>query len=390
MIELLWLLLPVAAASGWWAAKRDTRNRKPARDPRSIDYFQGLAYLLEDKPDKAIEVFVRMVEVDRDTAETHLTLGNLFRRRGEVDRAIHIHRNLMARSNLTPEQRVKAMQELGEDYLRAGLFDRAEVLYRELAEIPGQAPLALERLSSVYQQEKDWQQAIACFERLEQLGGRSCRREIAHLNCELAEQALRGGKPEAARVFIDQALTKDPECVRASMLRGYLAMNQHEFATAAEALQSVGKQDRRYLSEVIFPLASCYEALGRMPEFLAYLRRVQGLDHTGVLTEALADYLEAQMGRAAALSFVEQELEQHATFRGLSRLVELRLADHGTLERRHAEALQRASKMLLDDTTRYRCETCGFAGKAMHWRCPGCKSWGSITPVPDMTCRGSA
>lgn len=153
MMELLWLLLPVAAASGWWVARHD-RARRSDVAVRSAEYFKGLNYLIDDKPDQAIEVFTRMADVDQDTAETHLALGNLFRRRGEVDRAIHIHGSLIARTNLTDDQRRRAMLELGEDYLRAGLFDRAEALFQELVDQPDHMEVALSRLIHILQQEK--------------------------------------------------------------------------------------------------------------------------------------------------------------------------------------------------------------------------------------------
>ena len=158
MIELFWLLLPVAAASGWWAARRaDAEHR--GMIVRGADYFKGLNYLIDEQPDQAIEVFTRMADVDRDTAEIHLALGNLFRRRGEVDRALHIHGSLMARTTLTVEQKCRAMLELGEDYLRAGLFDRAEELFRHLLEQPDHTAIALSRLIRIFQQEKEWRQA---------------------------------------------------------------------------------------------------------------------------------------------------------------------------------------------------------------------------------------
>ena len=207
MMELLWLLLPVAAASGWWVARREYVYKRNGAITRNTEYFKGLNYLIDDKPDQAIAVFTRMADVDRETAETHLTLGNLFRRRGEVDRAIHIHSSLIARSNLTTDQRCQALFELGEDYLRAGLFDRAEELFRELLNQSDYTEVALSRLVHIFQQEKDWRQAMAHSDRLERISGESKRRQTAHFCCELAEeanarrlwQALPGGKLMLAR-----------------------------------------------------------------------------------------------------------------------------------------------------------------------------------------------
>lgn len=386
-MELLWLLLPIAAASGWWAAKREEQWQHASQSRHNADYFRGLNYLLEDEADKAIEVFVKMVEVDRDTAETHLALASLFRRRGEVDRAIHIHRNLIARSNLTPEQRSKALLELGEDYVRAGLFDRAETLYRELAEDVTHAPLALARLAQVYEQEKDWHQAIACYERLEQLTGQSRRLEIAHFHCELAEEALRAGDIAAASALVRQALTRHAECVRASMLAGCMAMQCGDYAAAIEALRRVERQNPRYLPEIIQPLARCYSALGREAEFTEFLRGIQRQDPSGLLSAALAENLREREGVEAALAFLDQELRVHPSFKGLTTLVELRLASDKPPQRSDLEALYRIGQQLFNGSARYKCDNCGFVGKALHWRCPSCKAWGSIKPLSDITCK---
>jgi len=167
MLNLLWLLLPVAAASGWWVA-RHTELVSQARKKSSLtsDYFKGLNYLVNEQPDKAIEVFIRVVEVDSETIETHLALGSLFRRRGEVDRAIRIHQNLIARPSLNREQRTQALLELGQDYMNAGLLDRAESLFLELVELDAHTVRALQLLADIYEQEKDWQ---ACLDIVEQL-----------------------------------------------------------------------------------------------------------------------------------------------------------------------------------------------------------------------------
>lgn len=387
MIELLWLLLPVAAASGWWAASREQGLNREVREERNAEYFRGLTYLLEDKPDKAIEVFIRMVEIDRDTAETHLTLGNLFRRRGEVDRAIHIHRNLIARTNLTPEQRIRAMQELGEDYVRAGLYDRAESLYQDLAEQPEHAEPALERLANVYQQERDWQQAITCCERLEHLTGVSRRREVAHFYCELAEEALQADQVRNAETLARQALARDTCCVRASILLGRMALEAGQHRDAIQLLQRVEHQNPRYLSEVVPLLQACYEALGEEAALLEYLRRIQSPGHSGLLAAALAELLQRMQGSESALEFVREELARHPSFKVVSSLIELRLARNEPLPTTDVDMLVRAARVLLDASVRYRCDNCGFSGKVLHWRCPGCQAWGSTRPLPDIVQR---
>ena len=186
--DLLWLLLPLAAASGWYAARRDLR--RPAAAPVSPDYFRGINYLLNEQPDKAIEVFTRMLEVNTETVETHLALGGLFRRRGEVERAIRIHQNLIARSTLDAAQRSQALCELAQDYLKAGLLDRAENLFLELAEIPAHLETALRALMAIYEQEKEWHKAIVSARRLALIVDSDLGPLLAQYHCEMGERAL--------------------------------------------------------------------------------------------------------------------------------------------------------------------------------------------------------
>lgn len=389
MMELFWLLLPVAAASGWWAARRSVLGRNPPA-AHSADYFKGLNYLIDEQPDQAIEVFTRMADVDRNTAEIHLALGSLFRRRGEVDRAIHIHGSLIARTHLTTDQRQRAMLELGEDYLRAGLFDRAEELFRQLLEQPDHTVLALARLIHIFQQEKDWRQAMAYSDRLERISGESTRRQTAHFCCELAEEAEARGQDDAAQTWLCEALARDPHCTRANLLLGRSAMRTGDYHAAIAAFQAVERQDRGYLPEVIAPLGQCHSALNRLKEWIAYLREVQARDHGGRITDALAEWLLRQEGEEAALQFLERELREYPTLLGLRRLVEIKLDRGHGAEYADLRALHCISTQMLNSTARYRCDHCGFVVKSLHWCCPGCLQWSTIKPLPDLVMKTSA
>jgi lipopolysaccharide assembly protein B len=387
MMELLWWLLPVAAASGWWVARREYAGRRNSATARNTEYFKGLNYLIEDKPDQAIEVFTRMADVDRNTAEIHLTLGNLFRRRGEVDRAIHIHGSLIARSTLTADQRCRALLELGEDYLRAGLFDRAEELFRQLLEQPAHTEAALSRLIHIFQQEKDWQQAIIYCDRLERIGGESKRPETAHFCCELAAEA---SQDDEARTWLLDALARDPHCARANLLLGRLAMRAGDHQAAIVAFQAVERQDRGYFPEVIVPLGQCYGAVGRLDEWGAYLSEVQQRDHGGRITDALADWLMRQEGEEAAFRFLERELREYPTLLGLRRLVEIKLEGGQGAGYADLRALHCISTQMLNGVARYRCVNCGFVVKSLHWCCPSCQRWNTIKPMPDLVMKASA
>ncbi len=387
-MELLWLLLPLAAASGWWVARREYARRNGSA-VRSAEYFKGLNYLIDDKPDQAIEVFTRMADVDRDTAETHLALGNLFRRRGEVDRAIHIHGSLIARTNLTADQRRRAVMELGEDYLRAGLFDRAEALFQELVDQPDHMEIAVSRLIYIFQQEKDWRQAIAHCDRLEQIGGEPKRRETAHFCCELAEEADARQEYAEAKTWLLSALVRDPDCTRANLLLGRLAMRAGDYRAAIEAFRAVERQDLGYFPEVIAPLGQCFGALGRLDEWVCYLREVQERDRGGRVTDALAEWLLKQEGEDAALRFLDRELRESPTLLGLRRLVGIKLGRGEGAEYADLRALHCISTQMLNSAARYRCANCGFVVKSLHWCCPSCQRWNTIKPMPDLVMKTS-
>lgn len=388
MTELLWLLLPLAAASGWWTARRSAQNQEHTAG-RNADYFKGLNYLIDDQADLAIDVFTRLADVDRDTAEIHLALGNLFRRRGEVDRAIYIHSGLITRNQLTDAQRWRAMLELGEDYLRAGLFDRAEELFQQLLEQPDYTVLALARLIHIFQQEKDWRKAIAHADRFERISSASTRQQTAHFCCELAEEAGAREAPEV-QAWLHDALTRDPNCARANLLLGRAAMRCGDYHAAISALQAVERQDRGYFPEVIEPLSECYKALNRLAEWIIYLREVQARDHGGRITDALAEWLLRQEGEEAALRFLEEELLQYPTLLGMRRLVSIKLSRGQGASHADLRALHQISTQMLHGAARYRCEHCGFTVKALHWCCPSCLRWGSIKPLPDLTLTASA
>lgn len=380
MTELFWLLLPVAAASGWWVARREYAAGG-LRHPGQCGSDCGLVKPLTSA--RALPASGDSLE--EDDTETQLALGSLFRRRGEVERAVSIHSRLLATLPLTARQRSQVLLELGEDYRCAGLLDRAETLYQELVGQFEYATTALTRLVSIYEQSKDWQQAIEYSDRLEQLTGQSRRVETAHYCCEQAEVTW-WQEPAQARVWLRQALSRDPACVRASLLQGRLSLEQGDYAGAITALHAVEQQDCCFLSETVSLLRQCYTALGRHAELLEYLRAVCDRERTGRVTVALADLLAQQAGGAAALTFLEAELRDRPTLLGLCCLLELQLAagekKGGTVE---LTAIYHISRQLFAQAARYRCEACGFFSKALHWQCPRCKHWSSVQPLPGQT-----
>jgi len=387
MPELLLLLLPVAAFSGWLVGRRQLtgpKTDKPTHGELSRDYFQGLNHLLNEQPDKAIEVFTRLVEVDSDTAETHLALGNLFRRQGEVDRAIRIHQNLIARPSLDRDNRGNALLDLAKDYRRAGLLDRAESLFREAAELDEHAETALRNLLEIYQQEKEWDSAIDAAQRLETRTGVSYRREAAQCACEQAEEARRDDADEATiQASLKRALGLDPSCVRANILRGELKRRQGQPRSAIRAYQRVRRQDIDYLPEVIPLLEICYRELGQPARLRRYLDKVLS-EYEGVsVVMKISELITERHGRKAAVRFLAAQLRRRPSVRGLNRLVELSIDDTDSDERRQRDlrVLRDLFAALIGDRTPYRCHACGFEARQLHWLCPTCRAWGTIKPT---------
>ena len=382
MYELLWLLLPVAAASGWIAARRSGVS-KPHSRVRDIhpEYFQGINFLLNEQPDKAIEVFIRMLEVDSDTVETHLALGNLFRRRGEVDRAIRIHQNLIARPTLNNSQRSAALLELGQDYMRAGWLDRAESLLEELLEGGVHTLPALRHLLDIYQQEKEWDKAIAVAKRLDSEGQQSMNPIIAQFHCEIAEQLLKKGDDNQASQYLKRALGHDKNCVRASLLQGRLALRADNCKAALKAFRQIEEQDIDYLPEILEQMRQCYEQANTLDTFKDYLqdilKRYDGISPVLML----ADLLARTEGDTVAVEFMTEQLRKRPSVRGLGRLIDLNLVSAAGKGKDDLLILRDLVEQLLKNKPVYKCGHCGFAGKTLHWQCPTCKEWNAVKPI---------
>ncbi len=376
-------LLPVAALSGWYLGRRDLL----ARSPRSVsggmsqDYFRGLNYLLEDRPDKAIEVFIKVLEVESETVETHLALGNLFRRRGEVDRAIRIHQNLVARPTLEFEQRATAVLELGLDYMRSGLLDRAESLFKELIDSGAHQRQAISHLVDIYQQERDWDKALEYTARFEQLANRDLGERRAHFLCEQAQGLIEEGNVEDASDRLREALRVDPDCVRASLMQARLAMTAGAYEAAIRHLRRIESQDIHFLPEAIAPLVESYRALGRVSDLIVYLQHLCD-NHAGISPVlALSGILSEQERDSEAREHLVRELRERPTVRGIDRLIDYSLERADGESRADLELLKDLTVSLIELRPGYACGNCGFRGRTLHWQCPGCKSWNTVKPV---------
>lgn len=390
-IEWLFLatafLLPIAAASGWLIGRREHAQlalRREHSKQIATDYFMGLNYLLHDRPDKAIEVFVKALDVESETVETHLALGNLFRRRGEVDRAIRIHQNLVARSTLDVRQRGLALLELGLDYMRSGLFDRAENLFLELLDIGMYQAQALRHVIDIYQQEQDWPKALQFSERLEALSGENRATERAHFHCELAAGQIERGNREEATELLEKALQVDRRSVRASLMSAELALGGRDFERAIQHLKRIEHQDIDFLPEALAPVSKCFQGLGRPDEFRDYLTRLAGLRAGVSATLALGELMAEQESLATAKRYIVHELKIRPTIRGIDRLIDYALTGASGEACDDLQVLKETAIRLLAGKATYKCGNCGFAGRSLHWQCPGCRSWSTVKPIQGM------
>lgn len=347
----------------------------------SADYFKGLNLLLNEQPDKAIDVFVKMLQVDNDTVETHLALGNLFRSRGEGDRAIRIHQNLIARPTLNKTQRALALFELAQDYMRAGLLGRAESLFLELLEQGEYRAESLEKLLDIYQQEKEWEKAIDVARRYEHLTGQRMNLQVAHFFCELGDALFASGDYKAALKMTKRALNTDRQCVRATLLQARVEKASGDCKAAIKTLKQVEKQDPRFLPEIVGPLLACYRNLDKTSEAERYLERLSA-EHGGITSLlGLADLLRLRGDEKEASKRIARSLSERPSVRGLDHLIELHLANSEGAARENLLILKELTRRLLEEKSPYRCGNCGFKVKTLKWCCPTCKNWASIRPI---------
>lgn len=349
--------------------------------PVPKNYLLGLNYLLNEETDKAVDIFVKMLEVDSDTVETHLAVGKLFRKRGEVDRAIRIHQNLIARPQLEKIHREQSLFELGQDYLSAGVLDRAERIFNELVNAKSHAARALQTLIDIYQQEKDWEKAINAALKYESVTHQDMHGVIAHYYCELADIALTKQDYKQAAVYLDQALRADKTCVRASLMQAKMLMDCSDYKYAIKSLKKIKEQNPAYLSESVEMLASCYEKLGEEEKMVIYFKKLLDEYPRVPVVLILVERIRKWRGDKKAANFVADYVRRYPTLSGLYLFINIYISNAEGRAKEDLLILQNLMKNLLADKPDYQCRSCGFSGNTLHWQCPGCKQWGTTIPI---------
>lgn len=346
----------------------------------SESYIQGLNYLLANKSDKAIQLFVDLIKIDSETIETHLALGNLFRSKGEVDRAIKIHQNLIARPNLDQNQRVMALSELAEDYLKAGLLDRAENLFKELVQINPGNLLAQRKLLELFTVEKSWKEALAVAKVLLDLGEPDSQLIVTHCHCEIAEQYLHAGNLKEARELLKKAIQIDDKCIRASLLLIDVHLKNNELTKATRLLKRLLKSTPQLIELFIKPAREIYLKAGSIEQYQSFLiGQYEKTPVTRVALELLESYQSSDK-HEVLVSFLNQAIEKSAS-------VEL----YDFAFRYYKNRPQKIDEIWQGLTNKFHrinskhvaflCNVCGYESQTMQWNCPSCKSWSSFKSV---------
>lgn len=383
MLELLFLLLPIAAAYGWYMGRRSVQQDKQQEASRlSREYVTGVNFLLSNQQDEAVDLFLDMLKEDSNAVEAHLTLGNLFRSRGEVDRAIRIHQSLMESASLTFDQRLLVIQQLGRDYMVAGVYDRAEGMFTQLTGEVDFKRSALQQLLQIYQLTSEWQKAIDTAEKLVKAGEAHHRQDIAHFYCELALLAMSGDSLDKAISLLKKAESADQDSARVSIMLGRIYMEQNEPEKAISAMSRVLEQDTSLVCEVLPMMQECYKRLIQPIEWHGFLKRCveKGVGSTAELM--LSDIIESQQGREAAQAYVAQQLQRHPTMRIFNRLMDYHIAETHENHTKECMILMRnIVSEQIHNKPGYRCMKCGFASHSLYWHCPSCRGWSTIKPI---------
>lgn len=379
--ETWWLVfVPLIFSLGWIAARLDKRSDVSVRGQLPASYFKGVNFLLSEQPDKAIDAFLEVASIDVHTVELHFALASLFRKKGEIDRAIRVHQFLTTREQIAVADREKATYELGVDFLRAGILDRAEQAFHSLAASEMKAE-ASRQLLELYELEKAWDKAIAQAHKLREYDAPVPAGDIAHFYCELAAQFIESNDLDKAKEELQNALLTDPQNVRASLLLGEIYFNLGLFEEAVAQWRAAERQNPWYLPLVGPKMWEAYKRLNCQEEGIAALQAYCVLYPSIDLLLVLSQAVEEARGSAAAFELLREQVRARPSLLGLDKLLEHQL--RGQMDDERVQDLCLTRELISRHTRRlerYRCQSCGFQAKKFYWQCPGCANWDSIVP----------
>jgi lipopolysaccharide biosynthesis regulator YciM len=382
MTYLLLFFFPLLLLISFYLGRRIQRRSSRRKLVLSKHYFVGLNYLLNEQPDKAVDVFIRLLSVDNDTLETHVAIGSLFRRRGEVERAIRIHQNLLSQPELSRSLRIQALMELGRDYFSAGLYDRAERLFLEAIDLGGKAAASsFKHLISIYQHEKDWLKAIEYARLLQSQLKEPQGVAIAHYYCEIIGQKLLQLTDQEFQVYLQEALLADPNCVRARLIEAKWHENHGDYKSAIGAYNQVRNQNRHYIAETIEPITTCYLRLQDMAGLRDYLYQSLNDAPQFAVILMITNQLQDWHGNKVASDFIAEQLIAHPSLAGVARLIEFYALEADEAHKIYFEKISQLLRHFLKNKIAYRCVSCGFNSETLMWLCPDCQHWNTIKPL---------
>jgi lipopolysaccharide assembly protein B len=384
-LEYWWLLvLPLFFTLGWIAARVDIKQLISESTTLPAAYFKGLNFLISDQHNKAVDAFSEAMQANTDSLELHFALGSLFRRTGETDRAINMHLNLLDKKELTPNQKNAVKAELAQDYLKAGLFDRAEELFKGLDDTRYRQP-ALHSLQEIYVREREWTRAIETATKLERLSGIPFRREIAQYYCELAMNDMIAQKQDAARNHLHEALDANKNCVRANVLLGDLEASTGAHQAAISHWKRIEFQQPEYLGLIAGKMLKSYRANDQLNQGLAQLNNYLETYKLPSLMSTLYEATLAEEGAEKAAKLARNELIRQPSLTTLDQLLQARAMADETKKQsgnQDIQLMQQTVRNAIGNRTAYHCDQCGFRAKQHHWQCPACNAWESLPAEP--------
>lgn len=383
MQELLFLLLPVAMAYGWFMGRNSIKqNDQTAKQDLSIKYSTGLNYLLSNQQDKAIDYLLDALKVEDDTVEAHFAMANLFRRRGELDRALKVHEYLVRQGHLPAKDKQQAIFELGKDFLSAGLFDRAEKMFTKLLKSKDYGLKSINNLLIIYQSTKDWQRGIELKKPILKAKDKKSLHTLANFYCELATTALANDEFIQVIELLEQALELDPNSCRSNWLMAKVYENNQQFEQASQCYQSIYLQDKAFFPDVIDNMHQCYLQIEAEEEFYKFIRKVY--DETGSSSALIKylSYVEQRHGLNKAIEFILTALKRRPTIKGFKHFVKMQMSDPSKASNSESlDVIKELVSAYLNMKPRYSCRNCGFNSSTHYWSCPSCHDWEQLKPV---------
>lgn len=379
--ELLLLLLPVAAAAGWFAGRRNSVGRSDAYWRYSQRFHRELKHLLAEPSDEDSELLDALSDTQRDTVESHIALGNLYRRRGEMEKALLLHRRVIDKPDLPLDLRDSARFELAQDFRSAGLLDRCEQELRDLLDSGSRQGDACEALLQLHEQQSDWHGAIAVATESGHLIGKPLAARIAHFHCELAAEALKHSDADEAAAQLQQAIRQHRECARALMMQASLAQSAGEHDRALDIFERVESLRPELIPEIIDARFASLKAIGDSRRLMAFVARIREQRNAYTVIRSTRQVIAELHSDALADRFFKDQILRRPSLKGLRDWAHDQVALSKPGERDKVQVICSLLDQVVEDKPAYRCNCCGFQGNVMHWRCPGCGRWDSVSTI---------